>query len=169
MPSTHPAALPIETLVADCDVRRTRRSGPGGQHRNKVETAVVITHRPTGIVAEGSERRSLDQNQKQAIFRLRVKLAIEVREAAGPTLEPSPLWLSRCRNGVIAIHDEHDDFPALLAEAIDFLTAEEMDLRAAADRLGCTSSQLVKLLHKAPQAMSHVNEERSRRGMHRLK
>ena len=36
----HPAALPFDALLKECEVRRLRRSGPGGQHRNKVETAV---------------------------------------------------------------------------------------------------------------------------------
>ena len=52
----HPAALDPERLLAECDVRFTRRSGPGGQNRNKVETAVILTHRPTGITAEASDR-----------------------------------------------------------------------------------------------------------------
>src|SRR5262249_15351793 len=68
----HPAALPVEELLADCDVRRTRRSGPGGQRRNKVETAVTIVHRPTTISAEASERRSQAENCTLALFRLRL-------------------------------------------------------------------------------------------------
>ena len=35
----HPAELPIPELLRQCEVVHTRRSGPGGQHRNKVETA----------------------------------------------------------------------------------------------------------------------------------
>ena len=54
----HPARLPIDELLADCEERRLRRGGPGGQHRNKVETAVELTHRPTSVAAEANERRS---------------------------------------------------------------------------------------------------------------
>ena len=43
----HPAAVDLASLAAECDFRTTRRSGPGGQNRNKVETAVILTHRPT--------------------------------------------------------------------------------------------------------------------------
>ena len=67
----HPAAVPAVDLLKDCAVERTRRSGPGGQHRNKVETAIVLTHRPTGIQAEASERRSQPENLAVATFRLR--------------------------------------------------------------------------------------------------
>jgi protein subunit release factor B len=76
----HPAALPLPDLQPLCDITRTRRSGPGGQHRNKVETAVVITHRPTGISAQASERRSQAENLAVAWKRLRVELAFGVRE-----------------------------------------------------------------------------------------
>ena len=54
----HPAAMQPDALSAQCEFRATRRSGPGGQNRNKVETAVILTHRPTGIRAEASERRT---------------------------------------------------------------------------------------------------------------
>ena len=71
----HPAALPPDVLLNDCEIRRTRRGGPGGQHRNKVETAVVIKHRPTGAVGAASERRSQDLNRQAALQRLRVNLS----------------------------------------------------------------------------------------------
>ena len=56
--TVHPASLDVQRLLVDCESRRERRGGPGGQHRNKVETAVVLRHLPTGIVAEANERRS---------------------------------------------------------------------------------------------------------------
>jgi protein subunit release factor B len=39
----HPATLNDERLLVECSRQTTRRSGPGGQHRNKTETAVVLT------------------------------------------------------------------------------------------------------------------------------
>ena len=40
----HPAALDTELLARQCDFRATRRGGPGGQNRNKVETAVILVN-----------------------------------------------------------------------------------------------------------------------------
>jgi hypothetical protein len=165
----HAAALPIDKLLAECEIRRTRRSGPGGQHRNKVETAVVITHRPTGLIAEASERRSQGENREAAIFRIRLRLAVEVRHPVGPQAKPSALWLSRCRDGKIAVNPGHADFPSLLAEALDCVASQKHDLKAAAALLGCTPSQLTKFLALEPKALAAVNQARVSAGLHRLK
>src|SRR5580698_10521841 len=119
----HPAALDPDALSAECEFRATRRSGPGGQNRNKVETAVVLTHRPSGIRAEASQRRTQGENRRAALARLRVELALAIRRpierADGEPFAPSALWRSRCTSGRIAVNPEHADFPALLAEALD--------------------------------------------------
>ena len=158
----HPAQLPIEKLLAECEFRRTRRSGPGGQHRNKVETAVVIEHLPSHVRAEANERRSQEQNRQVAVQRLRVKLAVEVRTQAESSL--SVLWQSRTVGGKLAINVEHDDFPALLAEALDSVASVDFDLAAASQHLGVSSSQLVKFLKAEPAALAAVNRERLSQG-----
>jgi hypothetical protein len=163
----HPAEYDERRLLAECRVQRTRRSGPGGQHRNKVETAVIISHTPTGVRAEASERRSQEENRRQAIFRLRLNLALAVRSDRGDS--PSQLWQSRLRGGRIEVNPEHDDFPSLLAEAMDVLTAAEMDAGQAAAQLGCSSSQLIRFLKHEPRALQLVNQERIARGQHTLK
>ncbi len=164
----HPATLPADDLLSHCDETRTRRGGPGGQHRNKVETAVVLVHRPTGVSAEGSERRSQAENRRVALWRLRLLLAISHREppnAAGP----SPLWQSRVRGRQLVIAADHDDYPALVAEAIDRLMAVGCEMRPAADPLGVSMSQLTKLFRKVPAAWVAINRLRDEAGLPRLK
>jgi len=165
----HPAALPPERLLDECDLTLTRRRGPGGQHRNKVETAVVLRHRPTGVKAEAAERRSQAENRTVALFRLRVHLAIEVRSTREPSDASSKLWQSRLAGGRIRVSESHDDFPALLAESLDVLAACDADPKAAAESLRCTPSQLVKLLKQEPRAVALVNQWRQHRGLHPLR
>ncbi len=163
--SVHPAALSVEALAEACETRFTRRSGPGGQNRNKVETAVIVRHVPTGLSAEASERRSQTENLKVALFRLRINLALTFRQ---PAEAPSTLWQSRCRNGKISINAAHDDFPSLLAEALDHLSTRSHDPKAAAEALGCTPSQLLRFLKDEPRAFHQVNQVRARNGFRPL-
>lgn len=162
---THPATLPPQRLLTQCDIRHLRASGPGGQHRNKVQTAVAICHRPTGVQGTASERRSQAQNLHKATFRLRVNLALTVRHPVDLSHRPSPLWRSRCRNGRISVNPTHEDFPAILAEALDVIAAHAMDAKPAATALGCTPTQLVRLLQTKPKALAWVNDRRHELGL----
>ena len=164
----HPAALSTVELLKACDENRTRRSGPGGQHRNKVETAVILVHRPTGIAAEASERRSQAENRSVALKRLRLKLALEHRTPAAST-GPSELWRSRTRGQRLVISREHDDYPALVAEALDRLQAVGFDIAPAATRLGVTGTQLMRLFAKCPAGRAVLARQRAATGLPPLK
>lgn len=163
----HPAALPIDDLLRQVQQRVTKRSGPGGQHRNKVQTAVVLVHEPTGISAEASERRSQQENRTVAIRRLRLSLALghRTRALAGP----SPLWLSRVQGGRLVIATTHDDYPALVAEALDQLAAHGLEMPPTAVALGVTPSQLAGLFRKEPQAWTVLNRLRTAAGLPALR
>jgi hypothetical protein len=157
-------------LLADCEIRRQRRSGPGGQHRNKVETAVVITHSPTGIQGEASERRSQEQNRQVALLRLRTNLAIHHRtDVCAENYEPTALWRDRCRSRRISVNPQHEDFPAILAEALNLLAACGWEPKEAASRLLCSPSQLVKLVQLEPHAFVELNRQRSQRELRPLR
>ena len=75
-PAAGEAQKPLdpERVLADSDMEFVRASGPGGQHRNRRETGVRLTHRPTGVVAGATERRSQAQNRALALERLVEKL-----------------------------------------------------------------------------------------------
>jgi len=70
--------MPDETdnnnLLKEVHIQTLRGSGPGGQHRNKVETAVRITHIPTGITVTATEHRSQLRNKKLALERLQTRI-----------------------------------------------------------------------------------------------
>ena len=76
-----------EQLLAECDVETFRAGGPGGQHQNKTESAVRLTHRPTGIVVTARESRSQHRNRARALDRLRA--ALEERERVRPPRRPT--------------------------------------------------------------------------------
>ncbi len=165
----HPAALPVDQLLRNCETRRSRRSGPGGQHRNKVETAIVLVHRPTGIKSEASERRSQHENKLMAVYRLRVNLALQLRGESQDSAVPSALWQSRRRGKQLQVNPHHHDFPALLAEALDVVASEEYNVASAARHLGISTSQLVRFLQLEPRAFEQVNHERQQRGLRELR
>jgi len=173
VPTPHPATLEEDALLQECELKRSRDAGPGGQHRNKVETKVILLHKPTGIEAHAGERRSAEQNKSVAVFRLRLTLATlvrcvpEARDSFGDVR--SDLWRSRVRGGKISCNPTHKDFPAMLALALDVLEASNFDAKHAALRLECSPSQLVKLVKDHTPALERWNRIRGMRGEHALK
>ena len=166
----HPAALPIDVLMRDVEFRTTRGPGPGGQHRNKSDTMVRLTHRPTGVHAQAGERRSQDLNRVEAIHRLRLNLALRIRRPLPVAGDPpadyvaSELWRSRARGSKLVVSASHDDFPALLAEALDVLAHLGDDVPATARTLGLTTSQFVRFLAREPAALAELNGRRHAHG-----
>src|SRR5690606_7322677 len=71
-------------LLAQCDLDRFRASGPGGQKRNKTDSAVRLRHRPTGLQGEATEERSQHLNRARALRRLRRAIALGLREPVTP-------------------------------------------------------------------------------------
>lgn len=83
-------AQPEAALLAECDEEFFTAGGPGGQHRNKTESGVRLTHRPTAVTVSATERRSQSQNRGEALKRLRERLAAlgvepKLRRATRPT------------------------------------------------------------------------------------
>lgn len=166
--ATHPARLDEEELLKDCELSFGRASGPGGQHRNKVETAVRIIHRPSGIEASAAERRSQADNRRVAIFRLRIRLAVQVECTPVVGELPSELWSRRCRGGKIVCADEHAEAPSLLAEAMTACRLHGFHHQDAARQLDCSGTQLLKFLAKYSEAREELEKNRAARGLSRL-
>ncbi len=168
--STHPAGLTDTELLAQCSLARGRTSGPGGQHRNRVATQVILTHTPTGLVAQAGERRSPETNKAVALHRLRYLLALNHRSAVPAGEVRTELWARRCtKAGRIICAVKHRDHATLIAEALDVIAASGWDVRKAATRLCCTQTQLVRLLAEHPSSLEKLNTERETHGLRPLR
>jgi ribosome-associated protein len=86
-----------ESLERDCEIEFFVAGGPGGQHRNKVETGVRLTHRPSGVIVTATERRSQSANRETAYHRMaeRLEEMQRVRKPRRPTKPTSASKLKR--------------------------------------------------------------------------
>jgi len=97
----------LELKDEDLDWHFSRSGGAGGQNVNKVNTAVELTHRPSGIIVRCREERTQFQNKERALKLLKAKLALleeeklasELRQVKGKYHHAS--WGSQIRNYVL--------------------------------------------------------------------
>ena len=80
-------AWPQTVRKNDLRIDYYRGQGPGGQHRNKTDSACRITHLPTGIVAQCEDERKQNQNRTIAFRRLCAKLVPIMKKLARPEYE----------------------------------------------------------------------------------
>jgi len=62
-----------DDLLKECDIETFRSGGKGGQNVNKVETAVRLRHRPSGIVTSSQVHRSQFKNKMECVRKIRAK------------------------------------------------------------------------------------------------
>ena len=74
-------ALPdLDARSSDLRIETFRAGGPGGQHQNTTDSAVRVTHLPTGTTVVSREERSQHRNRARAIERMRVRLYLAAEE-----------------------------------------------------------------------------------------
>lgn len=152
-----------DRLLAECEIHIHRTGGPGGQHRNKVASAVRLSHRPTGFVVTATERRSQRENRQNALKRLREAIAVGVRcEPPTQVCWPEGFQIHREQ---LRVSEKNPACWHVLALALDELAAATGQIARAAARLGVTTSSLTRFLAEHPKAWAEANRIRKTAGL----
>ena len=138
-------------LLAQSDVQIYKSSGPGGQHRNKVSSAVRLRHKATGISAHGDESRSQHANKRMAVRRLRMNMACRLRRPVDrgstvPSLAAECIFIPRGKGHTartrLKIGRRDRRFWAVAAYLLDVLEEFDGRLSEAAEHIGIATSNL---------------------------
>jgi hypothetical protein len=146
-----------DELLAVCRTDRFRASGPGGQHRNKTDSAVRVTVKDTEISASCVDHRSQHQNRREAVKRLRFEIALALREEAAP-------W-----QGAWKIGRKDRRYPGFAGALLDALDECEYSVGDAGRLLGTSTGRLVRILAGDTRLWALVNQQREKRGLKALR
>ncbi|KAL2488419.1 Class I peptide chain release factor [Forsythia ovata] len=167
-----------EQLMSQCEMDTFKSSGPGGQHRNKRETAVRLKHLPTGIIAQAAEDRSQHKNRASALARLRTLLALKVRNTVDIDAYIPPLELVQILPAKSTIRGSYQGpqigpnntkFVMGMQALLDLIFAVEGSVSDAAKKLGLSTGALSRLILSDDSLRMAVNELRATKGMKPLK
>ncbi|KAK9690885.1 hypothetical protein RND81_09G161000 [Saponaria officinalis] len=170
--------LTDEELMNECEMGTFKTSGPGGQHRNKRETAVRLKHIPTGIIAQASEDRSQHKNRASALTRLRALIALKVRRPVDlDAYSPPKLLLQilpakstvRGSDCGSQIKPNNPKFAEGMRALLDLIYAVGGSVADASKYLGISTGALSRIILSDDNLRLAVNELRASKGMKPLK
>lgn len=160
-------------LLAQCEMDRYRASGPGGQKRNKTDSAVRLRHRPTGLSAEAVESRSQHENRARALRRLRLEIALVARASVDLEASEHPEELAEAlrvgKARAITMGRRDARYPAIVAALFDILAACGWEIGTAAAMIGVSTSVLGRFLEAEPVVWRAVQQRRQAAGLSPLR
>jgi hypothetical protein len=162
--------LPDEaTLLAECDVDTYRASGPGGQKRNKTESAVRLRHRPSGLSVIAEESRSQHENRDRALRRLRQALALRLRQPVSDDGVPEAVQACIDKRGRIEVGRRDARYLPAAAAVLDMLVALNGSMADTAKRLGISTGNLSDFLTGDDDLMLEATRIRAGFGLRPLR
>ena len=156
-------------LLADCDVDTYRASGPGGQKRNKTESAVRLRHRPSGLSVIAEESRSQAENRARALKRLREALALRLRRPVAEEGVPAAIQACIDNHGRLSVGRRDARYLPAAASVLDLLVALRGSVADSASRLGITTGNLSAFLTGDDALLAEANRIRAGFGLKPLR
>jgi hypothetical protein len=160
--------LPDRELLDQCERDHYRASGPGGQHRNRTDSAVRLRHKPTGVTVTATERRSQHENLAKALTRLREAIALELRRPTADRADP-PELAERINEGKLAVRVRDPAFLTVANWVLDLLVEREAQVSTVATDLGISTGSLIKFLGSHDGLWEAVQRLRRSAGLPNLK
>jgi hypothetical protein len=148
----------LTELIKDCRVDRYKSSGPGGQHKNKVETAIRVVHKPSGLSACGQQTRSQLRNKTLALRNLRMHIACSYRqpqdltkltipdEIAEYLQPPAASAPQRSNKRKLSLASGNWYFWPVVAIVLDVFDSSQGQLSTASTALGISTANLAAFL-----------------------
>ena len=158
-------------LLAQCETDTYRASGPGGQKRNKTDSAVRIRHPETGLLVIAEESRSQHENRAKALLRLRQAFYLKLRvNYSGHTTDSDRFPGSEVvqtlveASGKLRLSRKHPQFWEVVGIVLDVLQASAGKVSEAAEMLGLTTGNLIDFLQTSPKVWEQANHMRKEFG-----
>lgn len=126
-----------------------KRSGNGGQKRNKTSSAVRVKLKEFDISAEDCTERSQKLNRSKALQKLRHKLAMTVRESVTD-------------EALTVVAPSNIRYPLFLAKVLDILDSVNYSFKECGLKLNLSSSQIEKILRKDPALWQFVQSKNNK-------
>jgi len=160
-----------EHLLRECDVHTYRASGPGGQKRNKIESAVRINHPASKLTVVATESRSQHDNRRRALKRLRKSIALHIRQ----DLDPAGFRLAGNLQAVVSspswprVSSKLPEYLPLVGVVLDLLAACAGRLSDAARGLGVSTGSLSGFITRDTKLHAAANGLRAQAGLKPLR
>tara|TARA_R110002049_G_scaffold4601_5_gene32123 strand:+ start:178720 stop:179313 length:594 start_codon:yes stop_codon:yes gene_type:complete len=180
--SPHPATIPTDQLLLQCELRTQPRSGPGGQHRNRTSSGAFLHHLPSSLVAEATERRSQAENRNVVVQRLRFRLALLLRtpsilDRTADATQNEATEIDATESSVrqryaghpLRLNEQNEDKPAVMALLLNDLHASGGQPSLVSKAWKVSTSRIVAFLKSHAPAFALVNQIRQHHGRGPLK